>query len=204
MDHFDFKLLKLQKDQHLGNTGIQTLSCHSFLTLWFKLFIWNRTPVLLNIHLSYLLSPQQLELITPFQLYFNPDLILKHYQVSVTRRTEIFQAFWNQRRMAWHKLFFFLQVWRLVTNFLFFGPVGFNFLFNMIFLYPLSHVYFGKREKVWTLLSFFLTWVSQIPLLSNAGGGVVPRQNLWLCLHVPVWRTSHDCILACNFVNVLL
>uniref|UniRef100_A0AAR2JWE5 Derlin n=1 Tax=Pygocentrus nattereri TaxID=42514 RepID=A0AAR2JWE5_PYGNA len=27
------------------------------------------------------------------------------------------------------------QVWRLVTNFLFFGPVGFNFLFNMIFLY---------------------------------------------------------------------
>ncbi|KAF5899833.1 derlin-2, partial [Clarias magur] len=48
----------------------------------------------------------QLELITPFQLYFNPDLILRHY-----------------------------QVWRLMTNFLFFGPVGFNFLFNMIFLY---------------------------------------------------------------------
>uniref|UniRef100_A0A6I8P0K0 Derlin n=2 Tax=Ornithorhynchus anatinus TaxID=9258 RepID=A0A6I8P0K0_ORNAN len=48
----------------------------------------------------------QLELITPFQLYFNPELIFKHF-----------------------------QVWRLVTNFLFFGPVGFNFLFNMIFLY---------------------------------------------------------------------
>ncbi|XP_032425132.1 derlin-2 isoform X1 [Xiphophorus hellerii] len=48
----------------------------------------------------------QLEIITPFQLYFNPDLILKNY-----------------------------QVWRLITNFLFFGPVGFNFLFNMIFLY---------------------------------------------------------------------
>ncbi|KAM9793644.1 derlin-2 isoform 1-T1 [Syngnathus typhle] len=27
------------------------------------------------------------------------------------------------------------EVWRLITNFLFFGPVGFNFLFNMIFLY---------------------------------------------------------------------
>ncbi|XP_029468395.1 derlin-2 isoform X2 [Rhinatrema bivittatum] len=49
---------------------------------------------------------KQLELITPFQLYFNPELIFKHY-----------------------------QVWRLITNFLFFGPVGFNFLFNMIFLY---------------------------------------------------------------------
>uniref|UniRef100_A0A8C0A9T1 Derlin n=1 Tax=Bos mutus grunniens TaxID=30521 RepID=A0A8C0A9T1_BOSMU len=27
------------------------------------------------------------------------------------------------------------MIWRLITNFLFFGPVGFNFLFNMIFLY---------------------------------------------------------------------
>ncbi|KAL7377335.1 hypothetical protein ABVT39_026096 [Epinephelus coioides] len=52
------------------------------------------------------LSNVQLEIITPFQLYFNPDLILRNY-----------------------------QVWRLITNFLFFGPVGFNFLFNMIFLY---------------------------------------------------------------------
>ncbi|XP_078082210.1 derlin-3 [Mustelus asterias] len=49
----------------------------------------------------------QLEFITPFQLYFNPDLIVKKY-----------------------------QVWRLLTNFLFFGPLGFSFLFNMIFLYP--------------------------------------------------------------------
>ncbi|XP_078277549.1 derlin-3 [Rhinoraja longicauda] len=48
----------------------------------------------------------QLEFITPFQLYFNPDLIVKKY-----------------------------QVWRLLTNFLFFGPLGFSFLFNMIFLY---------------------------------------------------------------------
>lgn len=48
----------------------------------------------------------QLELVTPFQLYFNPDLILRSY-----------------------------QVWRLVTNFMFFGTIGFNFLFNMIFTY---------------------------------------------------------------------
>ncbi|XP_046840124.1 derlin-2-like isoform X2 [Xenia sp. Carnegie-2017] len=39
-------------------------------------------------------------------LYFNPELIFKQY-----------------------------QVWRLFTNFLFFGTVGFNFLFNMIFTY---------------------------------------------------------------------
>ncbi|XP_030074343.1 derlin-3 [Microcaecilia unicolor] len=48
----------------------------------------------------------QLELITPFQLYFNPDLIFRKF-----------------------------QLWRLVTNFLFFGPLGFSFFFNMIFLY---------------------------------------------------------------------
>ncbi|KAL3274238.1 hypothetical protein HHI36_015649 [Cryptolaemus montrouzieri] len=48
----------------------------------------------------------QLELASPFQLYFNPILILKQG-----------------------------QVWRLVTTFLFFGVFGFNFFFNMIFTY---------------------------------------------------------------------
>ncbi|KAK3084358.1 hypothetical protein FSP39_012158 [Pinctada imbricata] len=48
----------------------------------------------------------QLDIITPFQIYFNPDLIFKKY-----------------------------QIWRLVTNFMYFGPIGFNFLFNMIFAY---------------------------------------------------------------------
>ncbi|KAH9503873.1 Derlin-2 [Bulinus truncatus] len=48
----------------------------------------------------------QLDLISPFQIYFNPELIFKHY-----------------------------QIWRLVTSFLYFGPIGFNFLFNMIFAY---------------------------------------------------------------------
>ncbi|XP_056677137.1 derlin-3 isoform X2 [Monodelphis domestica] len=47
-----------------------------------------------------------LELITPFQLYFNPELIFRKF-----------------------------QVWRLVTAFLFFGPLGFSFFFNLLFLY---------------------------------------------------------------------
>lgn len=48
----------------------------------------------------------QLDIVSPFQLYFNPILIFRQY-----------------------------QLWRLVTTFLFFGTVGFNFLFNMIFTY---------------------------------------------------------------------
>ncbi|CAH0563783.1 unnamed protein product [Brassicogethes aeneus] len=48
----------------------------------------------------------QLELTSPFQLYFNPILIYKQG-----------------------------QLWRLITTFLFFGTFGFNFFFNMIFTY---------------------------------------------------------------------
>ncbi|XP_055296675.1 derlin-2 [Sitodiplosis mosellana] len=47
-----------------------------------------------------------LDIVSPFQLYFNPTLIVLHY-----------------------------QVWRLITTFLFFGTIGFNFLFNMTFTY---------------------------------------------------------------------
>lgn len=37
---------------------------------------------------------QQLELITPFQLYFNPELIFKHFQVSRASQPQLtFQCF---------------------------------------------------------------------------------------------------------------
>ncbi|CAG0879276.1 unnamed protein product [Cyprideis torosa] len=48
----------------------------------------------------------QLELVSPFQLYFHPTLIWRDF-----------------------------QYWRLFTTFLFFGTFGFNFFFNMIFTY---------------------------------------------------------------------
>ncbi|CAF0800473.1 unnamed protein product [Brachionus calyciflorus] len=48
----------------------------------------------------------QLDIVTPYQLYFNPELIFKNF-----------------------------QLWRLITNFCYFGPIGFNFLFNMLFTY---------------------------------------------------------------------
>jgi len=48
----------------------------------------------------------QLDIVTPFQLYFNPMLIFRSY-----------------------------QLWRLITSFCFFGGFGFSFLFNMIFTY---------------------------------------------------------------------
>lgn len=48
----------------------------------------------------------QLDILSPFQLYFNQSLIWRKY-----------------------------QIWRLFTNFTFFGTIGFNFVFNMIFTY---------------------------------------------------------------------
>lgn len=53
-----------------------------------------------------LLFKQQLDIISPFQLYFNFKLIFGHY-----------------------------QFWRLITNFLFFGTFSFTFMFNIIFTY---------------------------------------------------------------------
>ncbi|CAJ0930358.1 unnamed protein product, partial [Mesorhabditis belari] len=48
----------------------------------------------------------QLDFVSPFQLYFNWDLIVEQY-----------------------------QIWRLVTPFCFFGSFGFSFFFNIVFTY---------------------------------------------------------------------
>jgi len=72
----------------------------------------------------------QLDLVSPFQLYFNPTLIYKHF-----------------------------QLWRLITTFLFFGPVGFTFLFNLIFTYRycryLEDGSFRGRTADFTLMFLF-------------------------------------------------
>ncbi|KAG9487433.1 hypothetical protein GDO78_007337 [Eleutherodactylus coqui] len=47
-----------------------------------------------------------MDLVTPFQIYFNPTLIFKR-----------------------------LQIWRLLTSFLYFGELGFSFIFKLLFTY---------------------------------------------------------------------
>ncbi|XP_022257313.1 derlin-2-like isoform X2 [Limulus polyphemus] len=47
-----------------------------------------------------------LDIVSPSQLHFNPYLIIRH-----------------------------LQIWRILTTFLFFGKLGFQFIFNIIFTY---------------------------------------------------------------------
>lgn len=69
-------------------------------------FLHTRILHIETIKIYQFLSFQHLDIVSPFQLYFNPTLIVLHY-----------------------------QVWRLITTFLFFGTIGFNFLFNMTFTY---------------------------------------------------------------------
>ncbi|EOD27077.1 hypothetical protein EMIHUDRAFT_56200, partial [Emiliania huxleyi CCMP1516] len=51
-----------------------------------------------------------LELVSPFSLYFNFNLVVFKFQAATQ------------------------QVWRLFTNFFFFGSIGLDFLFHMFFL----------------------------------------------------------------------
>ncbi|XP_006903080.1 PREDICTED: derlin-3 [Elephantulus edwardii] len=79
----------------------------------------------------------QLDVLSPFQLYFNPHLVFRRF-----------------------------QVWRLITSFLFFGPLGFNSLFNLLFVFRscrlLEEGFFrGRRADFVFMLLFggFLTTV---------------------------------------------
>lgn len=63
--------------------------------------MWDTSSII-----GFCIPQQHLDLVSPLQLYFNPNLILRK-----------------------------LQIWRLATTFLFFGSVGISFFFNMVFTY---------------------------------------------------------------------
>lgn len=70
-----------------------------------------------------------LEIISPFTLYFNVHLIFLKWQVSL--------ALGVRGRMTGVSILTLVeasQVWRLFTNFFFFGAVSLDFLFHMFFL----------------------------------------------------------------------
>jgi len=79
------------------------MAYQSFLTEYMNIPFVTRVYTTACVVTSFLV---QLDLVTPFQLYYNPILIFKQG-----------------------------QVYRLVTSFLFFGTFGFNFFFNMVFTY---------------------------------------------------------------------
>ena len=116
-----------------------------------------------------------------------------------------------------------VQVWRLVTCFLFYGYVGFGFLFNMVFLYPsdISQL----LSSVWCVcvgvcvcmcvcveggdyiimcsdvLCRFPEQLVQLPVLSEARGGVLLQQSCRFCNAAALWRLNYISILQYNNSN---
>ncbi|KAI0989890.1 hypothetical protein GJ496_006548 [Pomphorhynchus laevis] len=78
----------------------------------------------------------QLDLVSPFQLYFNPDLVFRRF-----------------------------QIWRLVTCFFYFGKFGLNFILNLVFTYrycrSLEEVSFHNRPADFIVL-FAFGWTLMI------------------------------------------
>ena len=66
----------------------------------------------------------QMDIVSPFQLYYNPVLIGKgQYEARLTLVQFVLFSARN------------FQFWRVVTTFLFFGNIGLSFIFNMMFTY---------------------------------------------------------------------
>ncbi|XP_034397610.1 derlin-2-like [Cyclopterus lumpus] len=116
----------------------------------------------------------QLEVVAPFQLYFNPDLIIRRY-----------------------------QIWRLITSFLFFGSLGFSFVFNIIFLYRycrmLEEGCFRGRRADFVFLFLFggivMTLLGLLAPVSFLG----PAFTVML---VYVWSRRHP-LVRVNFFGLL-
>ncbi|VVB12157.1 unnamed protein product [Arabis nemorensis] len=87
-----------------------------------------------------------LEIISPYNLYLNPTLVVKHY-----------------------------QLWRLVTNFLYFRKMDLDFLFHMFFLARYCKLleensFRGKTADFLYMLLFGATVLTGIVLI----GGMIP------------------------------
>lgn len=116
----------------------------------------------------------QLDIITPFQLYFNPDLIFRQY-----------------------------QLWRLFTNFLFFGTIGFNFLFNMIFTYRycrmLEEGSFRGRTADFVFMFLFGAFIMT---LISLGINIVFLGQAFTIMLVYIWSRRNPYI-RMNFFGLL-
>ncbi|KAL0353245.1 UNVERIFIED_CONTAM: Derlin-2.2 [Sesamum angustifolium] len=92
-----------------------------------------------------------LDIISPYDLYLNPRLVVKHY-----------------------------QVWRIITNFLYFRQMDLDFLFHMFFLARYCKLleensFRGRTADFFYMLLFGATVLTGIVLL----GGMIPYVYVW-------------------------
>uniref|UniRef100_A0A3Q2R3H2 Derlin n=1 Tax=Fundulus heteroclitus TaxID=8078 RepID=A0A3Q2R3H2_FUNHE len=116
----------------------------------------------------------QLQVVSPFQLYFNPELIISRY-----------------------------QLWRLITSFLFFGSPGFGFLFNIIFLYRYCRMleedsFRGRTADFVFMFLFGGILITLLGLFAN----IVFLGQAFIIMLVYVWSKRNPLILV-NFFGLL-
>ncbi|KAM4577826.1 derlin-3 [Fundulus diaphanus] len=116
----------------------------------------------------------QLQVVSPFQLYFNPELIISRY-----------------------------QIWRLITSFLFFGSPGFGFLFNIIFLYRYCRMleedsFRGRTADFVFMFLFGGILITLLGLFAN----IFFLGQAFIIMLVYVWSKRNPLILV-NFFGLL-
>ena len=125
----------------------------------------------------------QMEVVSPFQLYFNPLLIMRQF-----------------------------QVWRVVTTFLFFGTFGFNFLFNMIFTYRycrmLEEGSFRGKSADFVMMFIFgagsmITFAFFVNLLFLGQVCVRASYSCSFVFNLMIIRHSRSCWCMCGLVGIL-
>jgi len=115
-----------------------------------------------------------MELVTPYDLYFNPYLVFQHHQ--------------------W---------WRLLTNYLFFGTLSFNFVFNIIFTYrycrTLEESSFQGRTSDFVMMFLF---GASITLLIAYFANLIFLGHAFTLMLVYVWSRRNPSV-RMNFFGVL-
>ncbi|XP_061586624.1 derlin-3 isoform X1 [Cololabis saira] len=116
----------------------------------------------------------QLEVITPFQLNFNPELIIRRY-----------------------------QLWRLITSFLFFGSLGVSFVFNIIFLYRYCRMleedcFRGRTADFVFMFLFGGITITLFGLLAD----ILFLGQAFIVMLVYVWSRRHP-LMRMNFLGLL-
>lgn len=116
----------------------------------------------------------QLDLVTPFHLYFNPRLIYSNF-----------------------------QLWRLFTSFCFFGTFGFSFLFNMIFTYRYCRMLeeTSFRNRTADFVFMFLVGGSIMILIASFSTTLFLGQAFTIML-VYVWSRRNPFV-RMNFFGLL-
>ncbi|XP_045891466.1 derlin-3 isoform X2 [Micropterus dolomieu] len=143
---------------------------HSFTQEYFQIPVVTRAYTTACV----LTTAAQLEVITPFQLYFNPYLIITRY-----------------------------QIWRLITSFLFFGSLGFSFVFNIIFLYRYCRMleegcFRGRTADFVFMFLFGGIMMTLFGLFAN----VFFLGQAFIIMLVYVWSRRHP-LIRMNFFGLL-